>query len=131
MSKEPEQKIIQLPAIVTRVSSLADGGLSIGLHTNELSPEEKVEVMKLHGIFGFACFKPNEFKPEEIPKGDADFEIKSLSERLRSSLFVLHTKRGGKPENFEDFRRKYMEKRIEEVKTKINEFELEEHEHDV
>jgi hypothetical protein len=48
---------------------------------------------------------------------------KSLSERLRNSLYRLWEAKG-KQGDFEDYRRRYMEKFIESVKAKIDENQI-------
>ena len=113
-----DKKIIQVPAILTSVRTLKDGGLSLGFQTNELSHEEKVVVMEMMQSFGFVLFAANEFAPEEIPKENADLSGKTQSTRIRSVLFVLWKERGS-AEQFEDFYRKQTEKFIEYVKSNL------------
>ena len=107
--------IFTAPAILTRIAFLKDGGVSLGFSTNELSDEDKVIASKFFQKFGYVCFAENQFKEEDIPKGDATDESKSPSQRLRAALFVLWKSQGGKGE-FESFYRKNMERAIERVK---------------
>lgn len=83
--------------------------------TNELSVDEKAIALQYHNLFGYLLFSPNQFREEDIPKGDATDESKSPSQRLRAALFVLWKSQGGKGE-FESFYRKNMERAIERVK---------------
>lgn len=118
--------MVKATAIISKVSTMADGGMRVQVDTNEVTPEVAAALMGLHKQFGMFIFAPEGKKVEEqdlvIPEEQKEFpNQKSLSERLRNVLFVLHEKRGGNKEKFEDFRRKYMEKIIEQVKQKIDE----------
>lgn len=80
----------QIPSILTRVSSMVDGGLSVGFHTKELSPEEKAQVLTYHNRSGWLVFAENEVPDTELPKGDADLKQKTPSQRLRAVIYVLY-----------------------------------------
>jgi len=110
---------IQVPAILTRISFLKDGGVSLGFSTNELSDEEKVLLSKYYQKFGWLLFRENELTAEDIPTEDADFEGKTPSKRLRAVLFV-YWKQKGKEGDFEDFYRVKMNEFIEHIKTKLD-----------
>lgn len=109
----------QVPAILTRVSFLKDGGVSLGFSTNEMTAEEKVVISKFYQKFGYVLFKENEFVPEDIPTEDADFEGKTPSKRMRSVLFV-YWKQKGAAGDFEDFYRAKMNDLVEYIKTKLD-----------
>ena len=114
---ENEKKIFTCPAVFTRVSFSKDGGLNLGFATNELSGEEKVAISTLHGGFGWLLFKESEVSLSEIPKETPEERgLRTPFERLRNTLYVWWTKRGGKGENFEDFRKKWVEKKIQDIK---------------
>jgi len=107
----------QVPAFLTGIRRLSDGGLGINFHTNELDDEEMIAINQYFQKFGWLMFRENEFTPEEIPVEDADFEGKSASQRLRAVLFVWWKQ---KPEGeFEEFYKKRMEKIISMVKNKL------------
>ena len=108
-------KTFQAPAIMTRISSRADGGLSLAFATNELSVDEKAIALQYHNLFGYLLFSPNQFRDEDIPKGDATDESKSPSQRLRAVLFI-YWKQLGQPGNFEFFYRQQVEKQIDAIK---------------
>lgn len=111
-------KGFQVPAQMTRCSSLVDGGVTVGFHTKELTTQEKAEVMDFHNKSGWLMFKPNEVKEEDIPKQDAEYETKTPSQRLRGVLFVLWQQQSDEQE-FEVFYRKMMEKIINSVKQRL------------
>ena len=107
--------IFTAPAILSRIAFLRDGGVSLGFSTNELSDEDKVIASKFFQKFGYVCFAENQFKEEDIPKGDATDESKSPSQRLRAVLFI-YWKQLGQPGNFEFFYRQQVEKQIDAIK---------------
>jgi hypothetical protein len=105
-------------AVVTRCSSLSDGGMSIGMHTKELSAEDKVQVMAFHGQTGWVLFREDEVKEAEIPKQDSSYETKTPSQRLRGVLFILYQQLG-ETGDFEQFYREEMEKIINRIKLQL------------
>ena len=113
-------KIFQAPAILNRISYLKDGGISLGFGTNELDDREKLLAGTFYGKFGYVLFKENSFTEDTIPSSDAERPTKSLSTRLRSSLFVLwKQKYTDKYLNFDSFYSSNMEKIIDAVKEKL------------
>jgi len=121
-------KKIQVPATLTSVRTLSDGGLSVGFHTQELTPEEKLIVMEKANAFGWLLFKDTEeeFSDKEIPKEKPTGEFKTTTQRLNSVLFVWWNKLkelNKIDEDFDTFRRRYKEKIIEQIKVKISELE--------
>jgi len=106
----------QAPAILTRISVTADGGLTLGFHTNELTPEEKLTAMNFHQQFGWVLFRQNQFEATDVPDVDAPTdEEKTPSQRLRGALFVLWESQGSKG-TFREFYEKHMEQAINRVK---------------
>ncbi len=113
-----EKTIFSAPAILSRISYLKDGGVSLGFSTNELTHEEKVTVSEFHGNFGHVLFKANEFTDEDIPKGDVTDQNKSPSQRLRAVLFIWW-KELGEPGTWDFFYRQEMEKNIDAIKKRL------------
>jgi len=114
-----KDKTLQIPATMTGASTLSDGGMSLRFHTQELQDEEAVEVMKHRNEFGYLLFSPNEFQDKDIPKGEAEYEGKTPSQRLRAVLFVYWQQIGAKGD-FENFYRTRMDKIVEQVKAKLD-----------
>lgn len=105
-----------------RISSLADGGLSLLFHTNEMTPEEKLELMQEHGKFGWMLFSKSVIQPVDIPRRDPDLEGKTPSQRLRGVIFVLWKQMrdtGQTAMKFEDFYRGQIENLIDKYKEKL------------
>jgi len=106
----------QAPAILTRIAVTADGGLTLGFHTNELTPEEKLTAMNFHQRFGWLLFKESQYADSDVPSKDPPSdEGKTPSQRLRAALFVLWSQRGSKGD-FEAFYRDQLNAAIERVK---------------
>lgn len=111
-------KGFQVSAQITAVKPLVDRGMSITMHTKELTTEEQVQIIKYLSSAGWLLFKENEVQEEEIPKQDSDFESKSQSQRIRGVLYVLWEQRG-KEGTFEEFYKMQTEKFINAVKNKL------------
>lgn len=109
----------QVAATLEGISPLKEGGMSLRLHTQELSKEEMVQLMNFYQSFGYMLFAAQELNEEDIPKEklSAD-EEKSPSKRLRSVLFILWKQQGGEGD-FEAFYRKKMEAIIEQLKSRL------------
>jgi hypothetical protein len=116
--------VLKVPSQITKVETMEDGGLKLTVKTQEIVPADKGEVMELHNKIGYFVFSVTGIKEEDIPDEPIEFEgQKTLSERLRNVLFRLHEKQNGKPEDFEAYRQKVMEKLISHYKAKLDDFE--------
>jgi hypothetical protein len=114
-------KTFQVPATLTRISSRVDGGLSLGFTTaHEVTPEEKLTAFTFQNTYGWILFRENEFRDEDVPKADAERSDKSMSQRLRAVLFRQWEQRAEPKAEFEIFYRYEMEKRIKDIKDKLD-----------
>ena len=80
---------IELSGIISTMSFAKDGGMRIGLRTQELTLEEKDQIQRYFQKFGYILFKPNEFQEKDIPKGQAKNRGKSKSQILRQHIWML------------------------------------------
>lgn len=113
--------MFKVPSQVSKVETTTDGGLKLTIHTQELTPSDKSDVMQLHNQIGWFVFSATDIEQTDIPDEPIEFEgQKTLSERLRNVLFRLHEKQGGKPEDFESYRSKIMESLINRYKAKLD-----------
>jgi hypothetical protein len=104
---------------------MSDGGMKVIVHTQELASSDKGELMNLHKKIGWFVFSVTGIEEADIPEGPVEFEgQKTDSERLRNVLFRLHETQGGKPEDFESYRVKIMEKLINNYKSKLDDLEM-------
>jgi hydrogenase maturation factor len=114
--------VLKVPSQISKIETTSDGGMKLTVHTQELEQEDKAELMNLHNKIGYFVFSVTGIKEEDIPDEPIEFEgQKTLSERLRNVLFRLHEKQNGKPEDFEAYRQKVMEKLINHYKQKLDE----------
>ena len=103
---------------------MADGSIRLFVDTQELEAKDKAELMGLHNSIGWFLFSTSKIKESDIPTDSIEFpNQRSLSERLRNALWVLHEKKGGKSEDFETFRNRWMESVITKIKEKISELD--------
>lgn len=116
--------MLKIPSQIVKIETMTDGGMKLVVNTQELVPQDKAELMGLHQQFGWMVFSVTHIKEEDIPDEPIEFDgQRTLSERLRNVLFRLHEKQGGKPEDFESYRHKIMEKLINTYKNKLDELE--------
>ena len=91
------------------METTSDGGLKLTIHTQELDPTDKAEVMQLHNKVGWFVFSISDIEQSDIPDEPIEFDgQKTLSQQLRNVLFRLHESQGGQPEDFESYRQKIM-----------------------
>ena len=107
-------------AVLTRISSTVDGALSLGLHTKELDPIEKVSIMDFHNKSGWLLFSPNKIEDKDIPSARAEIGSKTPSQRLRAVLYILWEQtnpitRG----SFDEFYTDKMESVITKIKERL------------
>ena len=116
-----ENTILKVPAEISRVQTMSDGGLRLFVDTQELTPEDKGLVMELHNKLGVFVFSEQGISEEDIknlPKIELEEGEKHPSARLRASLFVYwEQKKISEP--FDIYYRRMMEKFINSVKEKL------------
>ena len=114
--------MIIIAATIDSLRSRKDKTWSITLGTQELTPQQGSEVMKLNGQLCAVAFKFSDFAPDEkelLESINPDLESKSFSKRLRDVLFVWFKQ---EPQGFKDFSAFYqhfMELYINNVKSKL------------
>ncbi len=112
--------MINLAAYLVGFSSRADKSASIRFATQELQPDEFVELQKHLNDFGTLVFQPGENQTVILPKErelDADKD-KTPSKRLRAVIFRVYESKGSK-EDFEVYYRRVMESIIKKVKKEL------------
>ncbi len=111
-----------LPALINPPTIRKDGSIKLSFDSRELSAEEYMMVMGFRNTEGWLAFQPNEDGIPDLPKGRAETEVKTPSERLKDVLFVWYkqsTERGEFVGLFETFRQEKMERIIDGVKSKL------------
>ena len=112
-------KAITTPANITSISSRQDGSLRFSTETPELSISEKVAFMNLQGLNLRMLIQPEE-SDEKLMEVKAPMEGKTQSQRLRGVIFIYWDQKG-RPDTFNVFYEKTMEKIIEGVKSILDE----------
>ena len=93
---------------VNKVSTLADGTLSINIHTQELPDETMMRVFSLRKCPGMVLISSDDIskaEQEEVEKFTTDFEVgktKTASQRLRAVLYRVWEQEG-QPRGYTDF----------------------------
>jgi hypothetical protein len=119
--------MLKTPSTISKITTMADGGLRLQVDTQELASEDKAELMGLYNQLGWFVFAPtNTIKAEDIPTTPLEENQKTPSQRIRSTLFVYFKKLQEvgslKPDSdFEVFYRHHTEKYIDNIKNKISE----------
>lgn len=116
------EEILQLETQIQGIRTLVDGGLKLDVITQDLSAQDATKLFALRGKTGWMLFKEEGFSESDIvnlPKEIKEFKAqKSLSERLYSVMFVLW-KQGKQEEEFDNFRKRHMNKIISAYKEKL------------
>ncbi len=118
-------KAFQTASIIESISTRKDNTLKIILGTQELSAEQKAQLMDLHNKIGWMLFKESEIQVTDIPEETPEFaNSKSDSQRLRNVLYVYWEKgnQGGRiKKTFEEFKHDWYSKKIQQIKESIDE----------
>jgi hypothetical protein len=114
-----------IQAIVENISTRRDGSIKLVFGVNELPANESAILFTMANKMGWLAFSSDYIENqvlEELSKKPIDIEGgKSLSQRERGVLFVLWDKKG-RIGDFEDFRKKHVEKFINKIKEEIDKY---------
>ena len=114
--------MVIIAATIDTLRSRKDKTWSITIGTQELTPDQAAEVMKLNGQLCSIAFKFSNFAPDEtelLEQINPDMESKSFSKRLRDVLFVWFKQDEQGFKDFASFYSHYMELYIGNVKRKL------------
>lgn len=115
--------MLKIPATISQVKTLADGGLTLRVDTQELDPTDEATVMQLKRKLGWMVFAVTENIIEsDIPTEVIEFkDDKPLDERLNAVLFAYWMKKTNNAKDFHTFKRTVYEGAIEKYKEKLSE----------
>lgn len=115
-------QLFQVPSMIESVATRVDNTLKATIGMPELSPEQSAALFSLKGKSGFFVFKLNEIRMEDIPDEPApEFRDEvSPSKRLKSCLYIYWRDHTSKNPDFDSFYKSWMNKKIEEIKDKLN-----------
>ncbi len=120
-----EEALIQVPAEMTKASTMAHGALRLVFDTQEeLTDTEVARLMTLRGKIGYLCFLPESKKIDvrdvvNLPPIEIEKDERSPGFRLRSSLFRLWEFKGKPTPTFNEFYFTQMERFITAVQERI------------
>lgn len=109
---------ISTQAVITSVTSKADGSLGLRLGTPELSPTEKAVFMELQGLNLNILVTPLDFETKEILEVKSEVDRKTPSQRLRAILFLLW-KQEGEHGEFSAYYNNKMSRIIDQLKSRL------------
>jgi len=107
------------------ISTTKDGGVNIKIHTNELTDEEKLAIMKYAGSAGWILFRETEVNESEIPEPPIEDISKPIHIRIRNACYVLiESKKKSKPtpKEVHDIYHLFMDNLLDEIKDKIDNY---------
>lgn len=117
-------KVLQLPVLVTSISSRVDKSVKISMETRELNSTDAAELFSLRGVEAWAFLSPSEQAEFNIPESTPDPSIqkKSPSKRFHDRLFVYYMKvLNGKEDEFNYWYERELEKLGQKYLEKITE----------
>jgi hypothetical protein len=111
---------VQMPAILSGVSSRKDRSYALRFETRELRGSEAAILLDELQAEGWLLFSSNELTEADIPdeKADSMTGQKTQAQRLRGVIFRLW-EQNGKKGNSEEYYRSVMESLIEQLKEKL------------
>ena len=110
---------VELPAILSGVSSRKDGSYSVKFDTRELGQDAAMLFAQMNKE-GWLLFAPNELTEADVPdeKADSMTGQKTQAQRLRGVIYRLWEQNGSKG-NSEEYYRSVMEGLIDQLKGKL------------
>ena len=123
MKNKETKEVLKVPSVISKITTMSDGGLRLQVDTQEIASEDAGKVMLLRNKIGVFVFADADIKEEDVkdlPEIKLEEKEKSPSTRLRSVLFLLWDQGKKTEEPFEIYYRRTMEKFIDTVKEKLN-----------
>lgn len=118
-------ELLQLPAEITKVTTMSHRSLRVVADTQEnLTDEQMAKVMAYHGKLGWFCFLPEERKIDTLdvlntPPMEWDKDNgKTPGQRLRGVLYVMWEQKKS-TDTFAQFYEQSMERIINQLKEKL------------
>lgn len=116
------EEILKYPAELVKVESKANNALKLVFATQEaLNPQDAGILLSNMNKLGWLIFSPTQAITEvEIPKEHVEFKgDKTPSQRLRAVIYVYWEENTDKKIPFDSFYSDYVNKIIENIKTKL------------
>lgn len=112
---------LQLPVLITGISTKVDGSIKLVLETRELRSEAATKLFDLRGAEAWAILAPTEIKDVTLPteRPDPAIGTKTASQRMRAVLYRIW-EQNNTSGDFESYYRSQMEKIIDQLKEKLS-----------
>jgi hypothetical protein len=114
---------IQLPVIVTSLSTKVDGSIKMTMETRELDGKDSAKLFDLRGTEAWVLVAPSEMKEEDVKlpteRADPAMGTKTPSQRLRGVLFRVWQQKNSSTD-FESYYRVTLESLIDKYKEKLD-----------
>ncbi len=115
------ENMFQVSSTISKLSTLSDNTIRLVVDCQELNPEQAVQLFTLKGKIGWFLFKENPIQEVDLPQDKAEFRgDKTPSQRLRSCLYKFWELNTDKKIPFDDYWKKFCDKKCEEIKDKLN-----------
>jgi len=113
-----------LPGIIENLTTRKDRTWKVTWGTNELTPEQAAELVKLNQEFCYVAIKKDAFKSRDLEiiagiQSEFEFNEKPPAQRLRAVFYRLWEQDKQGYNDFELYYRFQMEKVIEHFKSKL------------
>ena len=117
------KKLLKAPATISKITTMEDRVLRLQVDCQEMTPEDEATLLGLRDSLGWFLFAENhqDIQPEDmvdLPEIKTEKGQKTDSQRLRATLFV-YWKQQKRAEDFELFYKQYINKVIENIKSKL------------
>jgi hypothetical protein len=116
--------MLVLPSQIENITTRRDRTWKLTIGTQELTPEQAVELVKLNQEFAYICLKRDQFKSRDLEiiagmQSELEFSDKPPGQRLRAVLYRLWEQDRQGYKDFELYYRFNMEKVIDHFKSKL------------
>lgn len=117
---ENDKDLVQIPVLISGMSTKVDGSVKLILETRELSEEYAGKLYGMRNSEAWAVIAPDKMTKVIVPdqKPDPMTGARTQGQRIRSVLFVLW-KQQGSQSDFETFYKTQTERYIERIKDEL------------
>ena len=115
-------KKVQLPAIVDKISTMADGSVKISFVSQELNETQATGLFGLRNLQGWLLFAETELKEKDIPEITPEFpgSDKTPSQRLRNTIWIHWRDNTSRTEEFDTYYKRNIKKIIDRIKENLS-----------
>jgi len=112
-------RVFQVPATLSGVTTLSDGGLTVRFKTQEIIGKDALVLMNFVNQYGWLQFSNTALQEVPAEKLSKAADGQSRAQKLRAVLYVYYKQSGRTDLTFDEFYIRQMEKIIAQVKEKL------------